>query len=195
MINPIDLSYEIQGDSLPLRYAVPLWEALGEQWPVLLTSPSLIGILPLRGAEQNQRLWLPRRARLVLRIPENWREDAQTLVGHRLHHAEFSLHIGPVTQKPMMPFPSLQSRGLMGPGDETAFTAWVRDQLDQRHIQGEILCGRHHPQSDPDLCVRSLVIHHLSAEDSLRLQKIGLGTQPHLGRGLFTPCKTIPNFH
>lgn len=195
MINSIDLSYEIQGDSLPLAYAVPLWEALGAHWPVLIANPSLVGILPLRGAEQNQRLWLPRRARLVLRIPEDWSEDAHTLVGQHLKQAEFSLHIGPMTRKPLVAFPSLQSRGLMGPGDEASFTAWVRDQLDQRHIQGEILCGRSHPLSEPNVCLRSLVIHHLSADDSLRLQRIGLGTQHHLGRGLFIPCKTIPNFH
>ncbi|NDU85883.1 MAG: type I-MYXAN CRISPR-associated protein Cas6/Cmx6 [Ferrovum sp.] len=192
-MHTIDYAYEISGEFLPIPYALPLWNTLCEAAP-WLNEESRIGVLPLRGMVQHQRLWLAKRTKLVLRLPIHRQTSAQQLSGITLTTDGWSLELGPISPRPLIGYPSLHAFGVLGPADECAFMEGVRESLTAMGIVGQLICGQAQAGMANDHCQSySLVIHHLNPEHSLQLQMEGLGSHQHLGYGLFVPYKAIPN--
>ncbi len=195
-MNIFDLSYQLQGDSLPLPYAPALWTALLGHWPALGDGPAGVGVVPLRGAQQHGRLWLARRTRLVLRLPEAWCSAATQLCQQRLEGDDLHLTVGALLdQRPLSAAPSLHAQAVRGPCDELTFLDWAGQQLHDLGIEGQLICGRAQAPDARGSTMRSLVVHHLRPDHALQLQQVGLGPERHLGHGLFVPCKTIPNLN
>ncbi|MDE2118177.1 MAG: hypothetical protein KGJ19_06245, partial [Betaproteobacteria bacterium] len=64
----IDMVFDLGGGTLPTDYPFALWEALLRRIPQL-AEEKFVGVLPLRAAENNDGMLLPKRAKLVLRLP------------------------------------------------------------------------------------------------------------------------------
>lgn len=190
----VDIAYELKGGMLPSTYHFALWRELVRVLP-WLEAEQLAGVLPLRGAQSGQHMLLPRRARLVLRLPSHLAEQAQQLSGQILDIDGYALHIGQAQQKPLQSYPSLHAHLVLSAGDEQEFLAEVEDRLRELGITGKWICGRRVvlQEGEQEIAGYSLVVHVLPAGDSLRLQQIGLGGERRYGCGLFVPCKDIPD--
>ncbi|MDE1943527.1 MAG: type I-MYXAN CRISPR-associated protein Cas6/Cmx6 [Betaproteobacteria bacterium] len=190
-----DVAFALRGQFVPSGYAQRLWLAVSAALPWLADEPAA-GLLPLRGTEQGGGLWLPRRARLVLRLPAGRVEAARTLEGATLDLGQgHVLQVGTAEERPHHGHPTLHAALVATELDETAFGEQVRQELDDMGVQGQWICGRERMLHCDNVALRgfSLVVHHLKGEQSLRLQARGMGSARHLGCGIFLPFKAIPN--
>jgi CRISPR-associated protein Cas6 len=189
-----DLAFELQGDSLPRHYSRALWEAVMLALPWAGAAPGF-GLLPIKGSVNGSQLLLPRRARLVLRLPVERVEEAQELSGQPLEVGDQVLAVGASTLRPHQGHPTLHAHLVASDRDEAAFMEEVADALGLLGIAGNWICGRQHALQDEQRPIQgySLVVHHLKPEQSLLLQGRGMGEYRHLGCGIFIPYKAIPN--
>ena len=189
----IDMMFDLEGGMLPAAYPFALWEALTLRVPELAEDEST-GILPVRGTGNKEGLLLTKRAKLVMRLPTaSAKLAAARLTGQQFDIAGRSLRLGATKTRPIYPFPTVHAQLVAGTSDELLFVENINEQLERMGIKGKLICGRRRSIGDESRSVQgfSLVIHDLKAEDSLRLQFIGLGTDRHFGCGIFVPSKVI----
>jgi CRISPR-associated protein Cas6 len=189
-----DIAFALQGDFVPVGYARALLQAIVTTLPWFAMEP-LAGVVPLRGTQQDGGIWLPRRTKLVLRLPVSRIGEAHALSGQRLALGKASLLIEAGEIRPHKGHPTLHARLVTSALDETEFMAFVEAELSHMGITGQCLCGKHRTLRDGDRTLRgySLVVHHLKPDQSLLLQGMGLGQNRTLGCGIFVPFKAIPN--
>ena len=195
----IDLVFELDGGTLPAAYPFALWEALINHVPQL-AEERFAGVLPLRAAENDAGMLLPKRAKLVLRLPMALASRAAALSGQQLGLAqiplrsgEYSLRLGKSKLRPIQPYPTLHARLVTGATDELMFMEDIKTQLSGMAIAAGLICGKRHTLSGARQTIHgySLVIHDLKPEASLQLQYAGLGEFRQFGCGIFLPYKTI----
>jgi len=189
----IDMVFDLDGVMLPAVYPFALWEALIQRVPELADEHSL-GILPLRGTKNTEGLLLPKRAKMVMRLPMDGADRiAAHLAGHQIEIAGHPIRLGAAKTRPILPFPTLHAQLVTGSSDEVLFVEYIHEQLDEMGIKGKLICGRRHNFGDGSQTIQgfSLVIHDLKPEASLQLQYAGLGEARHFGCGIFVPSKVI----
>lgn len=189
-----DVIFPLSGSSLPPDYAVSLWREVVRLLPAL-ENENEAGILPLRAPEHGSDLLLPRRARMVLRIPHGLLEQARRLSGQVLEVDGHALAIGEARERPLQPSPTLHAQLVASEVAEEDFLAAMADEMRQSGISGKLICGKRHilPGSAGKISGFSLVVHELKPLDALRLQGCGLGGERHFGCGMFIPYKVIAN--
>ncbi len=200
----VDVRYRIRCKALPVDHARALRSALLSAWPWLADEP-LAGVHTVHGAESGNGwvrpddpatcLPLSKRTRLALRLPRHRLEDARTLSG-------VTLQVGP---NPMMIEDSrlhpLQAQGTVfaryiaiEDADEEEFLGRCAEQLKGLGIEApRMMAGRTHLVAGDEgpLHCRSLMLDGLDPEQSVDLQRQGLGPERLLGCGLFLPHKSI----
>ncbi|MBI3042761.1 MAG: type I-MYXAN CRISPR-associated protein Cas6/Cmx6 [Betaproteobacteria bacterium] len=201
----VDAVFAIVCRCLPVDHAYALQQAIQEALPWFAQEPHA-GLHTVHGAASasgwmrpegaDALLQLSHRAKLVLRLPRHRLDDAAALLGRTLHVAGRPLRVDRITLRPLSRITTLFSRCvvLAAEGDEPAFVAAAAGELDALGIQpGEMLCGRMTSIATPGctLQTRSLMLAGLTVEQSLLLQKTGLGAERKLGCGLFIPHKAI----
>lgn len=195
----IDLVFDLDGGTLPAAYPFALWEALICHVPQL-AAEKFVGVLPLRAAENNEGMLLPKRAKLVLRLPVALVSRATALSGQQLNVAqsplrpgEYSLLLGKSKLRPIQPHPTLHAQLVTGATDELIFLDGVKKQLNAMGIAAGLICGKRHILSCVQQSIHgySLVVHDLKPEASLQLQYAGLGDFRQFGCGIFLPYKVI----
>ena len=189
----LDLVFELAGTRLPLDYQGALWSALLEALPWLADEPAA-GVHAVRGSATGAGLLLSRRTRLVLRLPQHRQAQAGQLTGRRLRVDDAQLEVGAARARPLEPFPTV-SAGFVatGAGDELAHQHAVQALLAGQDLPLRFICGRMRVMRAGAVSVAgaSVVLHQLRPEQSLMVQRRGLGELRHLGCGLFLPHKTI----
>lgn len=189
----IDLAFDISGGTLPSTYPFALWAELVRHVPQLANNES-VGVLPLRVAESDGEVLLPKRAKLVLRIPSTLSEELMTkLTGKRLDLADIPMQLGTGKTRPITPYPTLHAQQVASTEDEVPFMESVRAQLDEMGIACNLICGMRRTIGVKELSIHgySLVVHGLKPEASLHLQSRGLGKGRCFGCGIFLPYKAI----
>ena len=188
----MDRVFEASAETLPPAYPFALWAELVRHVPQLAGDES-VGVLPLRTAESGADLLLPRRAKLVLRLPQTLTQAAAALSGASLDIAGSTLRLGISQPRQMQPHPTLHARLVTGADDEVAFMEEMRASLSAMGIEAGLICGRSASlvQAGRALTGYSLVVHDLRPEASLRLQSAGMGEGRHFGCGIFVPYKVI----
>ncbi|MDA1118185.1 MAG: type I-MYXAN CRISPR-associated protein Cas6/Cmx6 [Proteobacteria bacterium] len=201
----VDAVFAIACRSLPVDHAYALQQAVQAALPWFAEEPHA-GLHTVHGAASGSGwmrpegahalLQLSRRARLALRLPRRRLGDAGALLGRTLNVAGWPLRVETVTARPLSRITTLFSRCvvLAGAGDEAAFLAAAANELAALGITPETtLCGRVTPVATPACTyqTRSLMLAGLSLEQSLALQRHGLGAERTLGCGLFIPHKDI----
>lgn len=201
----IDVLFALQGRTLPIDHGYALQQAVFAHAPWLHEEPQAgIHRIHVAGSQNgwrrpdgDQPLMLSRRTKLSIRIPKS-RLDAltQALEQQTLDIAGHALTIGAGKVRLLSRETTLFTRYLVSDQDldETAFLAWIADQLQGHGISiRKALCGKPAVLFHPDgaIATRSLLLADLTQDESLTLQQIGLGAHRTLGCGLFIPHKGI----
>ena len=201
----VDAVFAISCRSLPVDHAWTLSQAVQAVLPWFAEEPgaglhtvygaaSASGWLRPEGADA--LLQISRRAKLALRLPRHRLDDATALLGRTLEVAGWPLRVDKVAVRPLSRITTLFSRCVVvaEEGDEAAFLALATGELGALGIRpGTMLCGRVTPVATPARTyqTRSLMLAGLTPEQSLALQRQGLGAERTLGCGLFIPHKDI----
>ena len=188
----IDLVFDVSGGTLPAAYPYALWNELVRLIP-LLDGNQNVGVIPLRLAESNEGMLLPKRAKLVLRLPQELANALSGLAQQQLRVAGSELRLGSCKSRPIQHYSTLHSQLVTGADDEVAFVAEVESALAEMGVKAKLICGQHRTLADAERTISgySLVLHDLTPEGSLRVQYAGLGKERQFGCGVFIPYKVI----
>lgn len=197
-----DVAFGLSGRTLPVDYAAALAHTVVEALPWL---PGVHGAglrLALGPAEGNgwQRnegdgalIYLPRRARLVLRLPSEWLDEARALVGRTLAVAGDRLHVGESRVIALAASAALYARDVVDDThDECIFLERVARSIDSMGARGrKIMCGKSRRIAAPGggVRTRSVMMADLAPRDSIALMTQGIGSRRLMGCGLFVPYK------
>lgn len=188
----IDMAFDLDGETIPAAYPFALWEGIVRQVPQL-AKEKLVGVLPIRATESREGLLLPKRAKLVLRLPATLADAASHLAGATIRIGTSGLRLGNGRIKTIQPCSTIHAQLVTGESDEMVFMERISAQLSAMKISAKLICGKHRTLVGDGQTIRgfSLVVHDLKPEASLRLQYAGLGEARHLGCGIFVPHKII----
>lgn len=203
----VNLLFALECRQIPVDHAFALSEALAQALPWLNDEP-LLAVQSIHvAASQNgwerpahgsdSYLLLSHRTRLSLRAPKHRVSDLlHDLPGTRLEVGGCPLTVGPGKSKPLSRETTLFSRHVVTrPGeDEEAFLGQVARALGEMGIRvRKALCGKSTPLEIPagSLHTRSLLLADLSIQESVCLQRLGLGPNRFMGCGVFIPHKGV----
>lgn len=187
-----DVAFGLTGELVPQGYAFALWQEVARCLP-WLAGDEFAGIIPLRTAVSGDKLLLPQRAKLVLRLAVELAPQAKSLSGQELDVGGNALRVGGAVERPLTPHPTLHAQLVEGAGEEEAFLAEISDRLREMEIACKLVCGKRQAIADATRRIAgySLVLHDLKPEGSLHIQRAGLGGSRHFGCGIFVPHKNI----
>lgn len=188
----IDVVFEISGGTLPSAYPYTLWDELVRLVPSLGEDEN-VGVIPLRMAASNEGMLLPKRAKLVLRLPQMLADAASDLAHKQMRVAGSEIQLGSCKTRPILYYPTLHAQLVTGADDEIAFMKEVESALATLGIEAKLICGQRRTLANGERAIKgfSLVLHDLTPEGSLRVQYTGLGKERRLGCGIFIPYKVI----
>ncbi len=201
----VDAVFAIACRSLPVDHAYALSQAIQAALPWFADEPGA-GLHTIHGAAsgsgwmrpegEDALLQLSRRTKLTLRLRRQRLDDAAALLGRTLDVAGWPLRVDKLAARPLSRVATLFARSvvLAGADDEAAFLVAATEALGDLGIApATILCGRMTRVATPagNYETRSLMLAGLSVEQSLTLQRQGLGGERMLGCGLFIPHKGI----
>jgi CRISPR-associated protein Cas6 len=201
----VDLVFEMNCRCLPVDHAYALSQAIFQALSWFEAEPQA-GLHLIYGADsgngwyrpedQDELLYLSRRTKLTLRLPQHRLTDAKLLSGMTLDIAGYTLKVGKAKEKLLTKMPVLFARHIQADPnqDEDTFLEQIIAQIQQKGIQcRKALCGRTHRLQFPtgELFTRSLMLADLTPQASITLQEQGLGEQQKIGCGLFVPHKDI----
>lgn len=192
MLEMTDIAFELKGHSVPADHAFALWREVARILP-WLEAEKFAGIHPLRVAASGEEILLPQRAKLVLRLPVACAPQAGRLSGQELHVGSSVLSVGAARERPLKAFPTLHAQLVASDCKEEVFIAGVTSELGEMNISCKWICGKHLAIGGAERTIAgySLVLHDLKPDESLHLQRYGLGGERHFGCGIFVPYKTI----
>lgn len=188
----IDMAFELKGSLVPEDYAFALWDEVVRFLP-WLDAEELAGILPLRGSASVEGMLLAQRAKLVLRLPAERAAQAGALSGQELNVDSGVLRIGAAMQRNLQPSTTLHSHLVESAEEEELFLAGAAARLRELGITCKWICGKRRTITGARQSLHgySLVLHDLKPEESLKVQRAGLGGSRHFGCGIFIPHKAI----
>lgn len=191
----VDLVFPLTGRSVPQHYTQVLHAALQQELPWLAQEPQA-GIHPLKlvhGSSAGPVGLLSPRTRLLLRLPRERVAQAGALAGRRLDVGGHAVELGTPHERELLPHATLYAYAVAAEGaDEVRFMQAVAAELQALGVRTQTVCGKRgeRPLDGAPLTTFSLMLHALSAADSLRVQERGLGPHRLLGCGLFVPHKS-----
>lgn len=188
----VDVVFEISGGMLPPAYPYELWTELSKRLPQLAESEN-VGVIPLRLAESKEGMLLPKRAKLVLRLPHELTDAVCGLAQQQIQVAGSRIRLGTCKTRTIQHYPTLHAQLVTGPDDEIEFVSEVECALAAMEVEAKLICGQHRILADGTRSTGgfSLVLHDLNPEGSLRVQYAGLGKERRFGCGIFVPYKVI----
>ena len=196
-----DLVFKIRGTSLVSDHAFALSMALQEIFDSGFCNR--IGVHQIRMAESGNgwtrpqaSMVLSRRARLAIRANQHDYEQLQTLVNRSLKLDQESIEIGTSSIRKLSTPDALFAHAVVCDKNqpEQDFLGQVAQNLDALGIRArKMMCGISgliHTDAT-ELFTRSLMVANLKPEESIALQRQGIGDYQLLGCGLFVPHKSI----
>lgn len=201
----VDAVFAISCRCLPVDHAYALSQAVQAALPWFAEEPEA-GLHTIHGAasgsgwmrpqEPEALLQLSHRARLALRLPRERLPDAAALTGRTLDVAGWPLAVEALSARPLSRITTLFARTVLfaGAEEETDFLAAAERELGELGLRAStMLCGRVTGLATPQRTyrTRSLMLAGLTPEQSLELQRRGLGGERRLGCGLFIPHKDV----
>lgn len=188
----VDVAFALEGRCLARDHARALADALAAPLPWLAGHPTA-GVHPVKLVPGSEPVaWLSRRARLLLRVPRSREAALAVLDGCTLGVGGNALRLGPPRSHPLLPHGTLYSTFVAAQSDdEAAFMRHVDAELEALGIGCRKVCGKRQERgSAPAQLGFSLMLHELSAADSLAVQRAGLGPHRGLGCGIFVPHRS-----
>lgn len=188
----IDLVFDLRGEALSATYPFALWAELVRHVPQLAESDQ-VGVLPLRVVENNGVMLLPKRSKLILRLPASLMNAAACLTGAQLDVSSHILALGEAKPRALQPYPTLHAQLAAGADDEMEFVQAVQAHFAALEISANMICGKRRTLTDGRQSISgySLVVHDLKPDASILLQCVGMGEGRRFGCGIFMPYKVI----
>ena len=189
----IDLVFDLEGGTLHAAYPFALWDALLHHVPQL-AEEKFVGVLPLRATENKEGVLLPKRAKLVLRLPKTLADHtAARLSGVTVQLGAIPLSLGKCKPRAIQPSHTIHAQQVTGASDEVLFMDDISTKLSEMGIAAKLICGKSRTIGGDQRSIRgySLVVHDLKPEASLQLQYAGVGENRQFGCGIFIPYKVI----
>ena len=201
----VDAVFAITCRSLPVDHAWALSQAVQAALPWFAGEPGA-GLHTIHGAASasgwmrpegpDDALQLSHRAKLALRLPRRRLEDAAALLGRTLEVAGSAMRVDKLSTRPLSRITTIFARSvvLADADEESVFLAAAERELGALGVKATtMLCGRVTTLATPARTyrTRSLMVACLAMEQSLELQRRGLGEARKLGCGLFIPHKDV----
>jgi CRISPR-associated endonuclease/helicase Cas3 len=194
-----DIVMPLQGQYLPQNWHYPMYGAICKH----LDSRFAPGVsFRYMGGfvVSTNRLHILPDAKMVFRTPASYAPTIMSLMGNRLDIDNYPVRFGSAKVYNLKPSTNLYSRMVTYSGgmDPIIFTQQCLDHLARMGVQAKVNLPC---RFDGNLAKKILVIkgakvvgyqltlENLSDQDSLLLQKVGLGGRRHMGCGVFTPCR------
>lgn len=188
-----DAVFPLRGNTIAQDHAWLLWRELERHVPWLASEPGA-GILPLSGLARGEGVhYVGGRARLTIRLPSSRRASADFLAGVALD-LDGRVELGKPLERRLDAAKVVHSPFVdAGIGDENGFLAACREELAQRGMTPELVCGRKRRLLADGVVIEgfSLMLYDLKPEQTLALQEQGIGRHHQLGCGLFVPHKNV----
>ena len=188
----VDVAFELRGGPIAGDHGYALFQALAHRlhW---LEAEEQAGVHPIRGARTGDGgLYLTGRARLMLRLPPERTGEALALEGTSLAlGAQVDVGTGRIRQ--LIAHRTLYSPLVVtGHADEEQFEDDVARVLRQFGIDCQIICGkaRRARAGEGEVAGFGLMLHSLTSEQSLLLQRTGMGMARKMGCGIFVPHRS-----
>jgi CRISPR-associated protein Cas6 len=189
----VDVLYAIDGTILPKDHRFELMREITRCLP-WMEAETGVGIHHIRAARTNDGgFLLPRRAKLVVRLPDRRLAAAAELIGRELNVGGSILKVGASVVRSLVPHGTLYAHFVTADtGDEPAFLAEISARLSELGTPCKIVCGMRHafPAGQRRVLGFSLMLHDLALEHSILLQQVGLGGDRKLGCGIFVPHRS-----
>lgn len=190
----VDVIFSLTGGPIAADYADLLWEGLRSAQP-WLEEEAALGIHPLGRIGQGAGcLFLSRHSRLVLRLPQARVDSARRLSGASLDLGG-PASVGEGKVKKLQPARVLYSSCVLtGAADEGEFVAACRRMLEGiLPASAGLVVGK--PQqvrvAGREEQGYGLMVHGFSPEESLCLQRSGLGARHRHGCGVFVEHRSV----
>jgi CRISPR-associated protein Cas6 len=188
----VDVAFELRGGTVPADHGWDLYRLLAERLDWLADEPNA-GVHPIRGAGAvMDQIYLGPRARLMLRLPQARVEQSFALSGALLDLGS-RVEVGSAHLRSLFAHGTLYSQFVnTGTSDEGRFQRDISAELHDIGVGCKLIVGRMRRTQVQGVenAGFSLMLHELSAEDSLRMQALGLGTGRKFGCGIFVPHKS-----
>jgi CRISPR-associated protein Cas6 len=198
----VDLMFSIKCPALPVDHAWELSGQINQHLPWFQEEQA--GLHIIHGADSGngwerpegpeELLYLSRRTRLTLRLPDTRVKDATRLSGETLTIDGYRMEVGEPKRRLLAMTNILYCRYLASDPelDEEQFIEIAVTSLKERRLRfNKILCGKSFELTSPEgpVHTRSLMVGGLSYEDAVLLQEGGLGPLRSRGCGIFMPQK------
>jgi CRISPR-associated protein Cas6 len=203
-----DLVFKLRGTNLDIDHAFALSEALGSH--LKLDTCSKIGVHGVRMAgsgngwnrpeQSDAMLPLSARARLAIRVHRDDSDEVARISNQTLQIGTQEVAVGESTMRKLSTLGTLHARAVCCDPDqsETDFLVEVAELLKRMNVEvSKMICGRSGTirTADGAIFTRALMIADLEPEESVTLQRQGLGEGRMLGCGLFVPHRGIDPVH
>jgi CRISPR-associated protein Cas6 len=188
----VDLTFPIQGQSIPADHGYLLYAALSMSQPAF-HGASWLGVHPIKGLASGPTLRLPPGSKLRLRLPADRVTGAVALIGKTLSVGACQIRLGAPQLVPLRPAVGLYSRLVIIKGflDPESFSLALQRQIDALGAQCRAAVGSRRTLRVKDRIIVGFAVSlsELSAEESIDVQERGLGGRRHMGCGMFAPIR------
>lgn len=204
----VDILFSISCKTLPVDHAHALSAAVKEALP-WFEEEEQAGLHLIHVADsgngwerpqgEDEVLYLSRRTKLTLRVPQHRLEEVKALSGQTLDVAGNEMEVGKSTVRLLSTSTTLYSRYVAvtaGEQSEDEFIAELVQELREAGLRfKKVLCGKETTFNTPDgpMVTRSLMVADLPLDDAVRLQENGIGPHQYkkIGCGLFIAHKAV----
>jgi len=199
-----DLVFRLRGSNLDIDHAFELAQALQLHLSREICDRIAVHGVRMAGSgngwnrpeQADATLPLSRRARLAIRVHRDDCEEVAGIANRTLSISGHEIDVGESVIRKLSTIGTLHARAVRCERDqsETDFLSEVAEQLRRMNIAvSKMICGRSAEirRDEESLFTRALMIADLEPEESVTLQRRGLGTDGLLGCGIFIPHKGI----
>jgi len=206
--NVVDVLFSISCKTLPVDHAHALSTAVKQALP-WFEEEQQAGLHLIHVADSgngwerpqgnDEVLYLSRRTKLTLRVPQHRLEDAEALSGQTLNVAGSEMAVGKSSVRLLSTSTTQYARYVAVTGADQSEDAFIAELVNELRESGlrfkKVLCGKETIFNTPEgpIVTRSLMVADLPIEDAVRLQEYGVGHHRHkkLGCGLFIAHKAV----
>jgi len=190
----VDIAFELEGKNLDQDYSFALMREIAHRIPWIESEPEA-GIHPLRTAKTDAgALLLPRRAKLVLRLPRRRVQESMAMCGQDLTVGGHGLKVGAAKVRGLLPYGTLYAHFVTATNDdEQSFLKDIASRLQTLQTSCELVCGKRRVlhADTREIVGYGLMLHGLGLEHSVLVQRVGLGDNRMLGCGIFVGHKSV----
>ena len=189
----VDLAFKLMGTRIAVDHGYALFAAVNRLVPELHDAQD-VGLHPIRGRfDGNGCLVLSSASRLIVRVPDDRIREFLKLAGSTLDVDGNRFRVGVPEVRTLRPAAVLFARlvTIKGFMEAEEFIEAAKRQLETMGVTSALQLGerRTFRIKEKQVVGFELLATELDAEDSIKLQEIGIGGRRRMGCGVFVPFR------